>query len=412
MLEWLSTSPMTRLRVDRSWLKEYLCDYLDHRRAQQYPLATIRTYANHILRFSEFVDRRDIHDVGRLPHELNEFIGQLPTGTASQSRTRSAINCFLSHLKTMGAIPTNEPPRVEHSWRFIENYCKLLADLRGLGPETIRHIRATCRLLMTFLTQEESSNLGDLRAESIHRFLIDQAATCGRRTLQGRCSSIRGFLVYLHRTGVVCSNLSRAVVAPRVYRDENRPRFLTRPQVEAVLAVIGRDTAVGRRDYAMITLMAVYGLRSCEAIRLRLDDIDWRNETLRIARRKAGNETRYPLSLDVGAAIIDYLRNSRPKSSHREVFLAVIAPFQPLCHSAGLSLHLSGYLARAGISEDRSGTHIFRYSCAQRLFMEGTPLKHIGDYLGHGHADSTQHYLKIALDDLREVAESFGEDLL
>jgi site-specific recombinase XerD len=114
----------------------------------------------------------------------------------------------------------------------------------------------------------------------------------------------------------------------------------------------------------------------------------------------------------VADAIVEYLRNGRPVSSHREVFLSVIAPFRPLRSGFALASHIVKYLQRAGIAVDRPGTHLFRYSCAQRLFEEGMSLKFIGDYLGHADLHSTLRYTKIAFDQLREVALGDAEDLL
>jgi integrase len=207
-------------------------------------------------------------------------------------------------------------------------------------------------------------------------------------------------------------NLAGVVVTPRVYQGEHCPRFLTRAQIDAVLAVIDRQTPGGRRDYAMVLLLAVYGLRAIEVTHLRLDDLDWHRQLLHIRHRKVGNDTTYPLSVAVGEAILAYLRLGRPSSTHREVFLSVKAPFTPLTPRGGLSDQVRKYLAQAEIRVARSGTHSFRYSCAQRLFEEGLPLKTIGDYLGHRDARTTQHYTMITLDQLREVALGDGEDLL
>jgi site-specific recombinase XerD len=210
---------------------------------------------------------------------------------------------------------------------------------------------------------------------------------------------------------VVALDLSGAVIAPRVYQHDHCPRFLTRSQIDAVLVVIDRTTRVGRRDYAMVLLLTVYGLRGVEVARLRLEDLDWRNRKLHIRGRKSGNHTTYPLAESVDQALVDYLRHGRPPSSHREVFLSVIAPFGPLVGGAALASQIGKYLHQAGITVDRPGTHLFRYSCAQRLFEEGLSLKCIGDYLGHRDLHSTQRYTKIAIDQLREVALGDVEEL-
>jgi integrase len=162
----------------------------------------------------------------------------------------------------------------------------------------------------------------------------------------------------------------------------------------------------------MLLLLTVYGLRGMEVLSLRLDDIDWRNRKLRVRRRKAGNSTTYPLAASVDDAIVAYLRDGRPTSAHREVFLSLLPPFRPLASVGPLAKHIVRYLHRAGITLPRPGTHLFRYSCAQRLLEEGMPLKLIGDYLGHTSTQSTQIYTKIAIEQLREVALSDAEDLL
>jgi integrase len=179
-----------------------------------------------------------------------------------------------------------------------------------------------------------------------------------------------------------------------------------------VLAVIDRESALGRRDYAMVLLLAVYGLRASEVVRLRLDAIDWRKQQLHVRTRKAGNSTVYPLDAAVGTAIMSYLESGRPASEHREVFLSSRSPFKPFTTSGALSHHTRKYMAKVGIGIERPGTHVFRYSCAQRLFEQGMPLKVIGDFLGHGNPESTRRYTKIAFDRLREVALGDGEDVL
>jgi len=187
---------------------------------------------------------------------------------------------------------------------------------------------------------------------------------------------------------------------------------LDRAEIKAVLAVIDRSTIVGLRNYAMMLLLATYGLRASEVTRLRLDAIDWRNQRLHINKRKAGNSSTYPLDAQVGEAILTYLEHGRPKIKHREVFLSSVRPFGPFRTGAIVSTQARNYIAKAGIHLERSGSHIFRYSCAQRLFEQDVPLKTIGDFLGHSNSDSTRRYTKIAFDQLRDVALGDGEDVL
>lgn len=295
---------------------------------------------------------------------------------------------------------------------IVQDYIDFLCRHRGLRADSARNHERRCELLLQFLDDRGVTDLADVQPVEIHDFLTMLGGRYTRTTLSGACTELRGFLRHLFRRGVTSKDLSPTVVSPRVYKHEACPRFLTRAQIDAVLAVIDRKNAKGRRDYAMILLLAVYGLRGNEVVRLRLDAIDWRKQQLQIRKRKAGNSTVYPLDPEVGEAILSYLEFGRPTSEHRQIFLSSIKPFEPFITSAALSHQTRQYIASAGIDVERPGTHIFRYSCAQRLFEKAMPLKTIGDFLGHGNLESTRRYTKIAFDQLREVASGDGEDVL
>jgi integrase/recombinase XerD len=413
MLDWLSLCPTTAARLACSPLQEYLTGYLARLTEQRYPPRTMRKYADSLLCFGEFLGQQGSVDVTQLAQAVEPFLTQLASRRPSAAQVKPTLNCFLHYLRQTGVIPTRESAEPPHPHaELVETYCTSLRTLRALKERTIRQIRGTCRRFMAFLVANSAGSLPSLQPEVIHRFLVARGQQCCRSSLRTQASSLRGYLAYLHCCGAVVLDLSDVVVAPRVYQHDQCPRFLTRPQIDAVLAVIDRDIPIGRRDYAMLLLLTVYGLRGMEVARLRLEDIDWRNNQLHIRGRKSGNSTTYPLAASVGDAIVAYLRNGRPTSPHREVFLSVRAPFRPLINGAALASHIVKYLHQAGIAVKRPGTHLFRYSCAQRLFEEGMSLKIIGDYLGHTDLHSTQRYTKIALDQLREVALGDAEELL
>jgi integrase/recombinase XerD len=413
MLDWLSAFPKTSERLAGSPLRQYLFEYLAHLTEQRYPTKTMRKYADYLLCFGDFLGQHDRLNSAQFCESVEPFLTELGSRLSSAPKVRHILNRFLRYLRQTGNIPVVEPnvPGHPHT-KLVDGYCDSLRTLRALKDRTIRQLRGTCRRFMAFLGVEDEPSLRSLQPEAIHRFLISRGQQCRRSSLRTQCSTLPGYLSYLHRRGAIALDLSSVVVGPRVYQHDQCPRFLTRPQIDAVLASVDRKTPVGRRDYAMLLLLTVYGVRGMEAARLRLDDIDWRNKKLHIRGRKSGNSTTYPLSASVEDAIIDYLRNGRPASSHREVFLSVIAPFRSLLNGAALASHIVKYLKQAGIAVEHPGTHVFRYSCAQRLFEEGMPLKFIGDYLGHADLHSTQRYTKIALDQLREVALGDGEDVL
>jgi integrase len=154
-----------------------------------------------------------------------------------------------------------------------------------------------------------------------------------------------------------------------------------------------------------------YGLRAREVAALTLDDIDWRNDRLRIPERKAGHSTAYPLSALVGEAIVDYLKNARPKSKDRHLFFRRIAPYEPI-REAAISTRAGLYIRKAGIQIPRAGSHTLRHTCVQRLVDADFSLKAIGDYVGHRSPASTQIYSKVAIEALRQVALGDGEEAL
>ncbi|WP_211704305.1 tyrosine-type recombinase/integrase, partial [Paraburkholderia aspalathi] len=189
-----------------------------------------------------------------------------------------------------------------------------LVEEKGLRPRTILQYRFHLHQFAAYL---ERTGIG-LRAVSptvISGFITEYGPRVAWTTLRNACGTLRVFLRYLYREGVLSRDLSSLVEFPQSYRDAGIPRSINWDQVEKVLASVDRRSPCGKRDYAMLLLLSTYGLRACEVAALTLDDIDWRNERFRIRERKAGNTTTYPLSAVAGAAIIDYLKNGRPATA-------------------------------------------------------------------------------------------------
>ena len=191
------------------------------------------------------------------------------------------------------------------------------------------------------------------------------------------------------------------------------PRALPPDQVELVLASINRKTAMGRRDYAILLILARLGLRAGEIRSLKLEDLDWQEGLITVCG-KAGRYSQLPLPVDVGAAIADYLRNGRPAASSRCVFLRAKAPtggFQGQCGIGSIVRHA---LARAGIDAARTGAHQFRHALACQMLRQGASLSEIGELLRHRSPQTTAIYAKVDLASLahwlcpgREVHSDF-----
>ena len=307
------------------------------------------------------------------------------------------------------AWPIVDPPgnALEAFHRAIlQDYDTWLRDLRGLQLET-RTKRATLalRFLTAFGSRAHEEGLASLSVRDVDAYLEQCCRGLRRASIEDRTVCLRDFLRHLHRSGRTVIDLSDTVIGPRIYEHEDIPSALRAEEVQRVLDVTREDrSSVGLRDYAILTLLATYGLRAGEIVRLRLDDIEWRREVLRVRHSKTGTHSELPLLREPGEALLRYLERARPPSSYREVFLRVHAPHRPFKCGSILNCVTSARLRAAGISpQGRKGPHAFRHARAVSLLRSGVPLKIIGDVLGHTSAQATGEYLKLATEDLRNV---------
>jgi len=300
------------------------------------------------------------------------------------------------------------------AWPFsasAPHFREYLRGERGLRWPTVQRYADHLRAIERYLGKTGIAKLSELTAWLITEFLTTRASQVHARQLGGCGSVLRVFLRYLHREEILARDLSRTVPRGRVYRNAAIPRAIPWSDVERTVTSIDRRAPLGRRDYAILLLLATYGLRANEVASLKLEDIDWASARFTVADRKAGNTTVYPLADAVGDAIVTYLREGRPKCNDRHVFLTVRAPFRPLMYW-DVSQRAAWHLRRAGVRIPRAGSHTLRHSCVQRLVEADVPFKVIGDYIGHRTDVATQIYAKVAVHKLRPLAVGAAEDIL
>jgi site-specific recombinase XerD len=216
-------------------------------------------------------------------------------------------------------------------------------------------------------------------------------------------TALRSFLRYARYRGEVTVDLAAAVPVVANWSMTSLPRAIAADQVRQLLASINRRTAIGRRDYAILLLLARLGLRSSEVVFLELDDIDWKVGQLSV-RGKGGQRTELPLSAEVGRAIAEYLRRGRPAGVSRRVFLRAKAPIRGFRGASGVGSIVRHALKRAGINAPTHGAHQFRHGLATEMLRQGASLSEIGDVLGHRHPQTTSIYTKVDLSALRPLA--------
>lgn len=430
MLEHYFVKPQTVDRIRASWLGESIERYVTWLVEQGYAVRNIHRRVPLLVQFGEFAQGRGANRLEDLPIHVSAFVedwlGRRPHQRRSEGRrelaneVRGPVEQLLRLVIPGCTVGTRrgpwEPPFTEQAPGFFP----YLREERGLREGSLRAYSFHLRRLKKYLKRVGVDELGGLSPVLLCAFIADcrgvdesgKSGKClGQSSMIGLCCSLRVFLRYLHREGILPRDLSPAVETPRHYRLADIPRSISWEEVRRVLEVVDRRTAVGRRDYAMLLLMITYGLRGHEVASLTLDDFDWKRERLCVPERKAGHSTAYPLSATVGEAIVDYLQHGRPQTTDRHLFLRVTAPHLPL-RGYSVGNRATHYLHKADIRVARPGSHTFRHSCVQRLVDAEFSFKTIGDYVGHRSPSSTEVYTKVAIEALREVALSEGESIL
>jgi site-specific recombinase XerD len=397
-----------------------LARFRAHLDQHRYSRIVVPSYISAARQFLRYLNDRSIPAEQARPQHVESFVqaklerfeqkhGALPMPLARcRTRYSTAIHTLLRMLSP--DWPSPEPPandRERFQQEVLAGYGHWLVDVRGLSRGTLRRDSRAALMFLHWLGDSAGrDSLPRLSVPEIDRYLSWRMPRLRRATRKGVSQSLRSFLRYLHSNQILAKDLAPLVSGPMLCKFDEIPRAFTKEQVKALLDTTRKDkTPAGLRDHAILMLLATYGLRAGEVVRLRLDDIDWRAEKLHVQQSKTGNELFLPLLPAVGDALLNYLRRGRPQTELREVFLRVRAPLGPF--SSGSSLHtlIQHRIKQAGIQvQGRHGAHAFRFARAVSLLRAGVPMKAIGDLLGHRSATSTQVYLRLATEDLRAIS--------
>jgi site-specific recombinase XerD len=324
-----------------------------------------------------------------------------PANTQDDADLAVLIRLIEQYLEDGGIFPVPALTGIEVR---LADYRTYLKEVRGLAPSTVTQHTATIAEFLEHLGYEKNpACLDAVTGVDIESFVGKVGNRLSRASLQHSVAHLRAFLRFLETRNEALSGLDLQIDTPRVYRGERLPRTLSWNTVRKLLYSIDRSTIKGRRDYAMLLLMATYGLRSCEVVKLTLDDIQWRAGLVRIPQHKSANQLVLPLTDEVGSGLVDYLQQGRPALPYREVFLRCRTPDGVLKPTA-VTEAFQAWSRKSGLAISFQGAHCIRHSYAVHLLRQGTPLKTIGDILGHRCAESTCVYLRLAIEDLRVVA--------
>lgn len=382
---------------------------------QRYSPVVAGNYCAYARGFLDYLARRSIPiaevteaQVGYyLHHAITMFRKRhgRPPGPCWHSIPRSGIHALL-RLAQGRWPPAPKATCAADTLRFTicDEYEIWLREERGLAERSIYALMWEGRNFLTWqLDRCGVECLMEMSVGDIDRYMDMRSPHQTRKSVKDVAERLRSLLRYLHRTRRTAIDLSPHVIAPLLYAYEGVPSILERDQIAAVLETASKDTTpIGLRDQAILQLLATYGLRSGEIRSLKIEDIDWRAESIRILHTKTRACSYLPLMAPVGEAILTYLRSGRPQTDAREVFVRTRAPYGRLrvLHSA-----VFRRIRDAGVKPPgKCGPHIFRHARAVEMLRASVPQKVIGDMLGHRSTESTAPYLKLATEDLRAIA--------
>jgi integrase/recombinase XerD len=316
-------------------------------------------------------------------------------------KTRT-VRTLERYLAANGLIADGKPAtETSRASMLIEEYANYLREVRGFAASTVWNHRYTTQCFLQHLDEEKIA-LKKIRTPQIESYITKVGKHLSRPSLQHDIGALRGFLRFLAIDDRIPAGLANQIDTPRLYQLEKLPRALPWETVRTLLRSIDRTSAMGLRNYAMFLLIATYGLRASEVVAIALDDLCWRQGRLRIHQRKTSSPLELPLTNEVSTALVKHLKRTPPPPPYRRIFLRMRAPIGALKRTA-IKGAFRSLVRKNSLHVPTQGPHCLRHSLAVYLLKSGTPLKTIGDILGHRSAVSTSTYLRLATGDLREV---------
>jgi integrase len=304
-------------------------------------------------------------------------------------------------LREQGILSASVPVSKADAW--LARFDNHLMRVHGLSPESRHNYLRYARRLIQWRQMSEP-DWTTLNAEHIRDFVCSEAAK--RKT--GSCRlvivAIRALLRFLAAEGVVPPNLHRAVPVVREWRHASLPQHISTEELERVLQICRTPTAGCSRDACIILMMARLGMRAGEVRQLNLNDIDWIEGEIHVRAGKSRRERTLPLLEEVGKALSVYLREERPESAERSIFLTLLPPYRPLVYSTAISRISRHIFEEAGVQGPRLGAHRLRHTVATHLVRRGSSFKEVADVLGHTSLKSTAIYAKLDERSLQQVA--------
>lgn len=409
--------PRVQERIRTSGFLQILQELEAYLRLRGYASTTVSPYRRGVAHFALWAMRKKLGPSEVTDDLIAVFLSRhirrcrcpLP-GIRQFPLVRAALCHFKTVLDAGGHRPLERHPILSDVDREVQRFDDHLRSTCGLREATRRYRR---RYVREFL--QESFGKGPVRISRLNplatiRFVSKRASRLKPGSAQVLASSLRTYFRFLQLRGECDEALRLAVPSAANWKLARLPKVLSEEEVSRLLGAFDRRTALGLRDYAITRCLSQLGLRASEIAQLRLDDIDWRGGILRIVGGKSRRDDDLPLPASVGSAIAAYLKQGRPQTSARQVFLRVLAPVGQGLSPAAISSVVRRAASRAGLPTVLSGTRVHRNTAATRMLRCGASMKEVADVLRHRSLDTTAIYTKVDLSRLAKVALPWPEE--
>ena len=369
---------------------------------QRYAVVCVRAKAWRAAAFDGWLTKQGIELAEIKAIHVDEFLRReyrprSDCRAAPRSHEPADVRHLIGYLREQGLCEP-EMKLILPADKLVSCFEQFLLRERGLAATTIDGYRTHARCFLVHRFGNETADLGVLRAADVIDFVQSRSRQLTAKALKNVIAALRAFLRYAHYCGDIGPELIYAVPAVAAWATTPPlPRAISAEHASQAIESCDQNTAVGRRDRAILLLLARLGLRGGEVLTLSLDDVEWDTGRLSV-RGKNGRQCSMPLPADVGEAIAAYLQNGRPNSLDRHLFLRTRAPFRSLQHgSDGVGSIVRNSLERAGIASPHKGAHQFRHALAVQMLRNGGSLQEIGEVLRHRSQKATSIYAKVDL---------------
>lgn len=376
---------------------------------------TICLYVRAVAHFGRWLEKQRLDPATIAESTIQLFLNKhlkhcrcVPPGIRRVKECRAALRQFLSALRKTSLIPTPVPPSPTPIGAEIARFEDYLRTTCGSAENTVVYRTRYVKEFLETKFGEGPLKFGDLTPRDVTGFVCERYRTYKPLSNKVVASSLRSYMRFLRLRGEISRDLSMAIPTVAAWKQAHLPKTLSDEQVHKFFSSFDCSKPTGRRDYAICLCLSELGLRASDVAQLRLEDIDWRTGTLRVANIKTQRSRLLPLPERLGRAIVDYLSNGRPESTDRHIFLLHVAPKGMGIGPRVVQNAVRIACTRAGFNVLFS-PHSFRHTLASSLYEKGATFKEIADILGHKEIDTVSIYTKVSMTGLSKVALPWPE---